>query len=156
MKHPKCPHEEAVARAARTGNWETSLTTHATTCPICREIMKTSTWMQALARSSESSLSLPDASLLWWRAQLSEKQAKAERSQDLLEWIAFASVAVPSLGLIVWLAWNWYAIQGWIAWILVGAQPRMTAYSVLILLPPIITLLSLAAVVLVYPIFGEE
>jgi hypothetical protein len=156
MKHAKCPHEEAIARAARTGNWEASLTTHATTCPICREIMKTSTWMQALGRSSEGSLSLPDASLLWWRAQLSEKRAKAVGSQDVLEWIAFASVAVPSLGLMAWLVWNWYAIQGWIAWILVGAQPGMTGYSASILLSPIITLLSLAAVVLVYPILGEE
>jgi hypothetical protein len=112
--------------------------------------------MQALARSSESNFRLPDASLLWWSAQLSEKQAKVERSQDVLEWIAFASVAVPSLGLTAWLGWNWYAIQGWIAWILAGAQLRMTAYSAPILLSPIIPVLSMAAVVLIYPILVDE
>jgi len=156
MMHAKCSQEEAVARAARTGDWETSLTTHADTCPICRGIMKTSSWMQNLARSSESDLRLPDGSLLWWSAQVSETQAKAERSQDVLEWIAFASVAVPSLGLTAWLAWNWYSIQGWIAWILAGAQLRMTAYSAPIPFSLIISILSLAAVVLIYPILVDE
>ena len=156
MKQGECPKEEVVARAARTGDCEESLTTHAATCSICRGILKTSSWMQALARSCERNRPLPDASLLWRSAQVSEQQAKAERSQDLLGWISFASVAVPSLGSTAWVAWNWYAIQGWIAWILAGAHLRMTAYSMPIIFSPIVAVLCLAALALVYPILVDE
>ncbi len=156
MKRVNCPQEAAVTNAVRTGSLETSLTTHAANCAVCREIIQVSSWMHALSRSSESNPSLPDAGLLWWRARLSEKKADAEKAQDVLEWVEIASTAAISLGLGGWVAWNWYAIQGWMAWILAGAQHRMAAYSAPILFSPIIIVLSLAALVLVYPILVDD
>jgi hypothetical protein len=156
MKHANCPHEEAVTRAARTGDWETSLSAHAANCAVCGGIVNTSRWMQALAQGSESNHALPDAGMLWRSAQLSEKREKTEGSQNFLEWMAFASIAVPCLGLTAWLAWNWYAIQGWIAWTVAGAQLRMTAYWVPILFSSIVPVLFLAAFALVYPSLVDE
>jgi hypothetical protein len=112
--------------------------------------------MQALARGSESNPTLPDASLLWWRARLSEKQAKAEKEQDVLDWVEITSAAVISVGLGGWVAWNWYALQGLMTRILAVAQLRMTAFPVPILFSPIIAVLSLAALLLVYPILVDE
>jgi hypothetical protein len=156
MKLETCPQEEAVARAARTGNWEASLTTHADACPICRGIMQTSSWMQVLAHSPERNLPLPDASLLWWSAQLSEKQANAERPHEVLDWMVLVSVVVPCLGLAAWLAWNSYAIPGWIAWWIVGMQSWMTTYTAPIYVLSVSGILGLIALILAYPILVDE
>ena len=156
MNRVNCPHEGAVTKAVRIGILETALTTHAATCAVCREIIQASSWMQALARNSESSPALPDPSLLWWMARLSEKQAKAEKAQDVLEWAEITSAVAISLGLAGWAAWNWYAIQGLTTWILAGAQLWLTAYSFPIVFLPIIAVFCLAVLVLAYPILVDE
>jgi len=156
MKHVNCPQEAAVTKAVRTGSLQTAFTAHAATCTVCQEIIQASSWMQALARNSEINPTLPDASLLWWRARLSEKQAKAEKAQDVLEWAEVTSAAAISLGLAGWVAWNWYAIQGSMTWILAGAQLWVTTSSMPILFPPIIAVLCLAALVVAYPILVDE
>jgi len=54
-----------------------------------REIVLASQWMQSLAQSCQRP-TLPDASLLWWRAQLSEKHAKVEKAQEFsIGWKSF-------------------------------------------------------------------
>jgi hypothetical protein len=156
MKHLRCPQEPAVTKAVHTGNLEKSLTTHASTCAVCREIIQTANWMQDLARSPESKPTLPNASLVWWRAQLSEKQAQAGKAQDFLEWVEFTSAAAISLGLAVWLIWNWYAVQRLITWISAGANSWATAYSMPFFFPPIIAVLCSVALVLAYPILADE
>ena len=156
MNRVNCPQEGAVTKAVRIGILERPLTTHAATCAVCWEIIQASRWMQALARSSESNPTLPDPSLLWWRARLSEKQAKAEKAQDVLEWAEITSAVAISLGLVGWAAWNWYAIQGLMTWILTGAQLWVTAYSMPIVFLPTIAVLCLAALILAYPILVDE
>jgi hypothetical protein len=156
VKHINCPQEAVLTKAVRTGNLETSLTIHAATCTVCREIIQASSWMQALARGSESNPILPDAGLLWWRARLSEKQAKAEKAQDVLDCVEITSAAAISVVLGGWVAWNWYAIQRLIAWISAGANSWATAYSMPFFFSPIIAVLCLAALVLAYPILVDE
>ena len=156
MKELNCPQEAAVTKAVLTGDMQTSLKTHAATCTICREIIQASSWMQALARSSESNHTLPDASMLWWRARLSEKQAKSEKAQDILEWVEITSAVAILFGLAAWVSWNWYGIQELMTWILAGTQLWLTAYSKPILFLPIIAVLCVGALVIAYPTLVDE
>ncbi len=156
MKQLNCAQEAAVTKAVRTGNWEESLTAHAATCAVCREIIQTANWMQTLARSSETISPLPDASLLWWKARLSEKQEKAERAQDVSEWVEIGFVTAISIGLAAWVAWNWFAVQASMTRLMVTMQLWVTAYSTTLLFLPVAAVLCLALAVLTYPIVVDD
>ena len=155
MSRSMCPQEAAVLRAARTGEWPEALAAHAAQCRHCREIADTARWMQALAQSSEKNPALPDAKLVWWRAQLAEQRAKAERTRNALGWLEIASGTVVPLGLAGWVAWHWYEIQARATLLLTGelSQFPAAAYAVASLAP---ALLFLAAISLVYPLFIRE
>jgi hypothetical protein len=125
MRQSSCSQEESVLKAVRTGMWEDALSDHVAGCDACKEIVQTSQWMQALAQASEKNLSLPDASLLWWRAHLSEKQGRVERGQELQEWMEIISATVISTGLAVWIGWNWMAIQATFSSLLTEPWPLL-------------------------------
>jgi hypothetical protein len=164
MNRVDCPQEAAVAKAVRTDHLDESLTTHAAGCAACREIIQASRWMQALAGGSEGGPEggseggplTAQASRLWWEARLSERQSKAENAQDLLECVELISVAVITFGLAGWALWNWFAIQGLMAWIFEDAQLWLAAYSMPAVFLPIVVILCLTAVVLGYPILADE
>jgi hypothetical protein len=156
MKQMNCAQEAAVTKAVRTGNWEESLTAHAATCAVCRDIIEAASWMQALARSPEAISTLPEASLLWWKARLSEKQEKAERVQDVSEWVEIASVTAISIGLAAWVAWNWLAVQTSMTKLMVTMQLWVTASSTSLLFLPVSVVLCLAFAVLTYPILVDD
>jgi predicted anti-sigma-YlaC factor YlaD len=146
MRQASCPREKVVLRAVRSGLWEEGLSAHLAKCTDCREIAEASQWMQALAQGSQKP-TLPDASALWWSAQLFERRANAEKSQDILDWVELISVTVIAAGLAMWVGWNWNAIQSALAslvtepwpqpWTdtvsLVSSTPTMFSWSALIL-----------------------
>jgi hypothetical protein len=155
MNQANCPHEAAVSKAARTNEWQESLTTHLAECAHCREIVQASRWMQALAQTTAKTATLPDAQLLWTRAQLADRTAQAVRTRRLWEWVEVLSGATVPLGLAAWVAWNWYVIQGEATKLLVGLAPQLSlaAYSFSSLAP---ALLILAAISLAYPLLVRE
>jgi hypothetical protein len=158
MSRTDCPREEAVSEAVRSGKWEGPITRHAAECQICREIVQTSRWMQAMAESVESVSALPDASVMWWRAQLSEREAKLERTQKALEWLQIISSVLVSAGLLVWAVWNWRAVAGAMAWLSSDVWSRVwvAAYLLAVSAPdffwPIVVMVSLAMVAVAYPL----
>jgi hypothetical protein len=155
MSGAACPHEAAVTRAARSGAWPESLAAHVAGCARCREIVQTSRWMRALAHGSEPAPDVPDATLVWWRAQLSERRAKPEKTGTLLEWLAVASGGAVPLALAGWVAWNWFLIQGQAARMLAGWLPQFWAgaYALASLAP---AALFLAALSLAYPLLSRD
>jgi len=118
--------------------------------------------MQALARSSEKPVTLRDASLLWWRAQLSEKQAKAERAQEFLEWVELIPATIISAGLAAEIGWNWNAIQTLLTSLLTDQWPQLwiSASSVVSPTPIMFSLdaviLFSVAIVLVLPLLVRD
>ncbi|MBI3933261.1 MAG: hypothetical protein HY316_01130 [Acidobacteria bacterium] len=125
MKQTACPQELAVARAARTGHWEESLRVHAAECTLCRQVAATSRWMRALANAPEANHSLPDPSLLWWEAQVAERQAQAERTQKPLEWAAVFAEAILIAGPAGCFAWYWQDIERILMQSLLAAVPQI-------------------------------
>jgi hypothetical protein len=161
MSQASCPREAVVLRAVRTGVWEEGLAAHVAKCAECGEVVQASHWMQALAQNSEKPM-LPDASLLWWSAQLSERNEKAENAQEFFDWMEIISAIVIAAGLAGWIGWNWYAIQSTFISFVAEVWPQLwtTAGSVTDL-TPIVLLLgavipSLIAIALTYPLAIRE
>jgi len=155
MSRASCTQEAAVTKAARTNAWSESLATHAAGCAVCREVLETARWMQALARDRGEDSQPPDASLVWWRMQLADRRAKAEKTRTVLEWAEIVSGAIVPLGLAGWATWNWFAIQGAAASLMIDLAPQFPL-AVLSLSALVPALLVLGAISLVYPLVARE
>jgi len=158
MKRAVCLHEDATTRAARSGEWNSFLKKHVDECAACREVVETSRWMQALAQDPALNHDSHDASLLWWRAQLSEKQAQAERAQSVLEWTEIVVACAMAVALAGWAAWNWALLQVAADWLETGLSPQtwIAAYSGESSFWSAFSVLLLAALLVAYPILAEE
>ena len=156
MKRKECSQEAAVLKAVRTGSWDETLKAHASKCPICWEVLQTASWMQVLARESEKVPAPREASLLWWRAQLSERQAKVDRAQEIGEWGEILSGAAVAAGAAAWAAWNWPSLQGRMTQLFGSFQSSMATYSTPILLLSFVAALGLALGVLTSPVLRDE
>lgn len=161
MSQTNCPQEQAVSEAARSGKWEGAIARHAAECQLCQQIVQTTHWMQAMSQDIEGVSPLPDASLLWWRAQLSDRHAKLERTQNAVEWLQILSSVLASAGLLVWAVWNWRAVLAALAWLSSDVWSRvwLAGYLLAVSAPntfwPIAVVVSLAMVVLAYPLLEK-
>jgi hypothetical protein len=167
MSHRSCSQESGVARAVRSGERSESLEAHLRECAICRGVQETVRWMQALSPAPEPQSDLPDPQILWLRAQLSQRQAAAERAQKVLQWVEIACVTAACAGLGIWLAWSWRGIGGEIAdlfgWALFDAWPALWSnlYAYGPVNAPILFSSALAAIALLalgvaYPLLARE
>lgn len=168
MSHTSCSQESAVARAVRSGEWSEPIQAHLRECTVCRGVQETAQWMQEMAMEGrEAQESLPDPQILWLSAQLSERQAAAERVHKALQWVEIACVAAACAGLGMWLVWNWDAIGGEVGdgleWALFEAWPALwssvSAYGPVnapILFSSVVTAISLVALGIAYPLLVRE
>jgi len=164
MNQTGCSYEDAVAAAARTGQWNESLATHLLGCAVCRGVQESSLWMQALARDSQRQTDLPDPDVIWLRAQFSRRQVAAERAHKLMQGVEIACIAAVAAGLAVWLAWNWESFGDSIgsgfawasdAWASAAASVDFAADSPL-LVSAIAVGISLLVLALAYPLLARE
>jgi hypothetical protein len=169
MSYTNCPQESAVIRAVRTGEWSESLEAHLHECAICGGVQEAALWMQALgpATAQEAQEGLPDPGILWLRAQLSERQAAAERAHKFLQWMEIACVAAACAGLGIWLLWSWDEIGGGIAdrvgWALFEAWPALWSnldvygpVNAPILFSSAVVAISLVVLGVAYPLVARE
>jgi len=120
-----------VAQAARSNEWPTSLAPHIAGCAVCRQVAETSRWMWTVSQVAPEAAAGTDASLLWWRAQLTERAAKASRARAPLDFAYIAFLAVATGGFAIWAALNWDTFGYAGEWLLAAARPEtwMTANS---------------------------
>jgi len=171
MSHTNCSEEGVIARAIRSGEWNESLEAHARECETCRSVRQAAQWMQALAPASlleaGEQTNLPDPQVLWLRAQISERQAAAERVHRSLQWVEVACAMVICAGLGVWLVWDWGEVGGAIGdgmnWALFESWPALWnslyAYGPVnapILFSSALAAIALVAVAIAYPLLARE
>src|ERR1700719_2682527 len=96
MEHCECTHEADVLTAVDTGRWpdraDADLRAHVATCAICQDVVAVG---QAFRKDAGRPVSPPDASLVWWRAQMQAREEAtrlAARPITVAQAIAFASV----------------------------------------------------------------
>jgi len=162
MKQAMCPHETAVAKAARSGLWDQSLKTHMAGCTTCREVVAVTRSMQSLAEGPEANRSLPDADLLWCSVLLAQKQAEADRARASLALSQAAPLLLTALAFAGWLAWHWPEIQRWPAGFFAGLQPlwqtlQFAPYLGLALFSPLAAvILALVVILVAHPLLSED
>lgn len=170
MKEMICSQDAMVARAARSGHWDTALKSHADACPTCKEVVQTVLAMQSLAAPAAINSPLPDVDLLWRKALLAQKQAEADRALWPLRLAEFGSAAVIAMAFAAFLVWYWPQVlqqtqaqftawqtglwpQLWQAgWWLAGMTLELFSAAA----PFSLVLMALVAALVVHPLLAEE
>jgi len=95
MTSKPCPHEEAVAGAARSGEWSPELKAHRDGCLTCAELTLV---MAALAGDAAELAAmdspLPDPAPIWLRARLATREHDYQRATRAIVWVQRAAAAV--------------------------------------------------------------
>jgi hypothetical protein len=110
----ECPYESEVLTAVFTRRWpdraEASLRAHVAACDICSDLATVSAAFEAECDDTRSVTQVPDAGLIWWRAQLRARQdavKTAVRPITVAQAVAFAST-VGVLGAIFGATTSWF------------------------------------------------
>ncbi|MDD5544937.1 MAG: hypothetical protein PHX83_17355 [Acidobacteriia bacterium] len=116
MKMNLCPQEERVLQACSTGEWPEPLRTHAATCPECAEMVRTYQWMQEQAYQ-DIPHNLPDPGMIWWKAQLMQREILEQKAIRPVQTFQRASVVVTLLAVFLIGLWRWPHLEKWLgAW----------------------------------------
>jgi len=101
MKSISCAHEDAVAAAARTGKWTSELRAHRDGCMTCAELTLVVAALTADAEQlKDEAIPLPDPGVIWFRAQLAEREHMYRRATRAIVWVQRATIAaVVAVGL---------------------------------------------------------
>lgn len=103
MKAEFCRFEEAVTAAIQSGEWNEDLRRHVAGCEECADLALVARYCAAAAKDIPEA-PLPAAGLLWWRAQIAERQEQAERAVaaiEVVQKVAIGVVLVLLLGLLM-------------------------------------------------------
>ena len=168
MSLTPCPQEQAVARAARTGSWNESLSLHTRQCAACGEVSVVAGALREMARPAETfsllGTGLPDASLLWWKHELMERYARSERAHRpirIMDALAggFALLALMIVATVVGLvlpgAIETAAVQGTSQLLASALSGNFTLAGV----SPLLSAVAIAAICgvgLLYPLWRER
>lgn len=110
-----CAKEPRAIQCARSGFWERGLAEHVASCPVCSEAVSVARLLNGLRVEDETSARVPDAALMWRKAQFLAARDAGERATqpiNLVERFAYALAVVCIAALSVW---QWHAIRGWVA-----------------------------------------
>lgn len=112
-----CDQEEAVQAALQHGEWGESLRAHVEGCPVCADLMLVTQYLETEARTArqEAEKNLPSPGLLWWKAEILAKRTVSERATRPIAVFEKIAYAVGATGLLGFLAWNWSALERWLA-----------------------------------------
>ncbi|MXZ70040.1 MAG: hypothetical protein F4Z04_00825 [Acidobacteria bacterium] len=97
-----CRHDAAVHEAIRTGEWTPALRQHASGCARCGEAVAIGRLLNAMPSPEPSARK---ADVLWWQAQLTTRNARAERvhrTLAVMETVAVSVAGAVGLGALIW------------------------------------------------------
>ncbi|MBI5084432.1 MAG: hypothetical protein HZB13_07535 [Acidobacteria bacterium] len=100
-----CGREQEIVRAVSNGEWPDELRAHFAGCESCAETALVAGCMQLAA--GPSNVQVPEAGLVWWRAQLRmrrEAVARAERPMVIAEKAAGVAAVLAGAWGAAWLS----------------------------------------------------
>jgi hypothetical protein len=130
---PSCPHEDDVLALVSIGQWperaDAALMAHAASCPVCADLAVAASAMIELRDEDASAVAVPDASLVWYRAQM---RARADAARQATRPVFIAQiVAAACVGAIavIWVSGGATGLSTFWQWLvnLVPAVPSMSA-----------------------------
>ncbi len=122
MRVPQCENEPAVTELLQSGRWpeacDAPLRSHVESCAVCSEVVRVARLLQEANSSLLAEVKLPDAGLVWWKAQLRARREAAElatRPIALAERFALACGMAVLLAFMVWKRADFHAWLGRLA-----------------------------------------
>ena len=149
MKNSSCVHEEAVAAAARSGQWTPELQTHRDGCMTCAEVTLVVAAMAADAGElMDLDRPLPDPGVIWFRAQLADRENKLRRATRAIVWVQRATIAAAAAVGLAFAPGLWTSVKTFAAGLDLGSAagnlPRAAGSPTLVLVLSILVLGGLA------------
>ncbi len=93
--HTHCPHDQAVAAAARSGDWSPELRLHRDGCMACAELTLVAAALAADAEKlTDDPRPLPDPGVIWLRARLARREQKYRSATRSIVVVQRAAIAV--------------------------------------------------------------
>ena len=103
MEQTECKYEAAIAQAVLSGSWNDALKQHLETCVFCQGTVAVCESLHEVADQTLLPSSLPNARLIWMKAQVIRKQRQAAK----LEWYSrLGLVACIIIGVVALLSWK--------------------------------------------------
>lgn len=121
-----CTFEARVLAQRRTGADDPAVQEHLATCPSCREAADVATFLMRMATTPDPHR-LPEASRVWFRAQLVRRWDAERRATKPIETMHRAERGLLLVGLIV-LVWMWTQADRWFGH---AASPLAVAETVI-------------------------
>ena len=120
MTFRNCTYEEEVVRALKDGHWPEGcaleLREHVETCETCGDLVLVTQSFQLARREAEREAIPGSASLLWWRAQLRQRNTAAERvSRPITIAQRFALLVYAVVGVLLVASQYSHGLR-WTAW----------------------------------------
>lgn len=116
MNERACPREDRLLEAHRAGVDDPALREHVAACESCREAIEAFDFMQALAADvPEPDRRLPDATRIWWRAQLVRRWEAERRVARQLDRVYPLQAAVLAAGVILAVLLSWPVVERWVS-----------------------------------------
>jgi hypothetical protein len=156
----RCRHEAHVQRAAAENNWTEALRVHVGSCEDCAAAAAVAPFMNRFARTNERQHRLPDASVVWLKAQLLRGTVMAERVSRPLNILQVVAYVVVAGGWAALVTWKWAELQNWMLtftprYVVGGLAGTQTAISGPLMLA-VVVLASMTVMLALHTILAEE
>jgi len=152
-----CRHEPHVRRATVENQWTDALREHVASCADCAAAAAAGTFMTRLSRFDERPRKLPDASVVWLKAQLFRGSVIADRAARPLNIVQMLAYTVVAGGWAAVLTWKWNDLQHW----LLGFTPtqmvqRMSSPLSATFLLTVVILATMTVILGLHTILAED
>ena len=120
MKPTSCSHEQSIIAAVQTESWTDALRMHLGSCASCQETLQIAGYMHSLAAVEDDSRPLPDAKVIWLKAQLAQRRASAAEALKPVETFQRVAWGVSALALVFGLLAKWTQLERGMVWLNTG------------------------------------
>ncbi|HVT03161.1 MAG TPA: hypothetical protein VHL58_07250 [Thermoanaerobaculia bacterium] len=156
----QCSRQTEIVKALRSASPETSELDHLSDCEGCRDAVAADDFMRQLDVEPLVTHRLPDASLLWLKAQLLQNQESGARLTRRLLVVQYLPLGIVAVLWSVLLSWKWktvyeglqhFSFERFVSSSALGSNPL--PMSVLLMFA---VMLGLTVIVTLQGVFAEE
>ena len=118
MKVPQCEKEQAVTEMLQSGRWpeacDSALRLHVENCAVCSEVVLVAQFLREENAALFANMQLPDAGLVWWKAQLRARREAAELATRPIALAERFALACGTAALLAFIVWKWSDFHTWL------------------------------------------
>jgi predicted anti-sigma-YlaC factor YlaD len=122
-----CDHLSSLLEAAAAGReTDPAVVDHLAGCPACRESVEAVCWMRRMADTTTEAHALPNAEVIWWKAQLLRRWQADRRAAAPIERMHKAELYAGLASLVGFVAWQWSGVTRMLSSV---SPSRLVAWS---------------------------